>query len=245
MMITESDLREFLERDAGDGASGGVTVAQVDGRVRGIRRRRLRLLGGAVAAGLAVTAMLTLPRSGGGGAPDDVWTGVMAQPSPRYGARGVYVGILDRRYSWMGERVAVGIPEYQGSENAWGNLACPRGTVALYWLDGAYQNALLCKDGFVSMTVPKGTGRLEFAVVSSGSVRRLGRPLVNEEDARQVLGFADGRRAEIRLTLTDPRVEPCDSGPDCRFADESIPPLSPAPTWTLFPEYPETGSGGG
>ncbi|MEV7006303.1 hypothetical protein [Streptosporangium sp. NPDC051022] len=265
-MITESDLRDLLHEEAEDASGAGVTVAGVNRRIGVIRRRRLRLLGGAVAAGLAVAAALTLPGSGGAGVPDDIWSGVMAQPSPRYGAREVSVDILDRRFSRMGERIAVDVPQDQEGGDGWGVVECPPEAEMLYWLDGVYRNGLVCnqilavdgKETFgtkelmaggektvgVTVTVPRGTRRLEFAVVPPGSVRRLGRPLVNERDAQRVLGFADGKRAEMRFTLVDRRIESCDSGPGCRFADESIPPWTPAPAGTtIYPEYPETGSG--
>ncbi|MGW3366721.1 hypothetical protein ACWDOR_27690, partial [Streptosporangium canum] len=43
MTITESELREILDRESGDGPHGGVTVADVDRRLRGIKRRRAGL----------------------------------------------------------------------------------------------------------------------------------------------------------------------------------------------------------
>ncbi|GAA3024961.1 hypothetical protein [Streptosporangium longisporum] len=80
MTITESELREILNGDEDEGRGGGVTVADVHRRVRAIRRRRWAA-GGAVAAALAAAVALTTP--GGGVADDlDVWTGVMARPSP-------------------------------------------------------------------------------------------------------------------------------------------------------------------
>ncbi|OUC94075.1 hypothetical protein [Streptosporangium minutum] len=82
MTITESDLREILSQESDDGLHRGVTVADVDRRVRRIKRRRLGALGGTVAAGLAAALAFTLPAGGAAPAPDDLWTGVMAQPSP-------------------------------------------------------------------------------------------------------------------------------------------------------------------
>jgi hypothetical protein len=81
MTITESELREILNGDEGEGRDRGVTVAGVHRRVRAIRRRRRWTVGGAVAAALAVAVALNTPA--GGVADDlDVWTGVMARPSP-------------------------------------------------------------------------------------------------------------------------------------------------------------------
>ncbi|WP_066939187.1 hypothetical protein [Microtetraspora fusca] len=100
MAITESDLRDLLDGDSGgpgdaasnaagrragapDGFTRGVTLADVDRRVRRIRRRRLAAAAtGVLAAGLAVTGVLTVPRTVTAGGLDDVTTAVMAQPSP-------------------------------------------------------------------------------------------------------------------------------------------------------------------
>ncbi|WP_440100928.1 hypothetical protein [Streptosporangium sp. H16] len=85
MTITESELREILNGD-GDGDGGedqtrGVTVAGVYRRVRAIRRRRRWTAGGAVAVALTVAMALNTPAGGAADDPD-VWTGVMARPSP-------------------------------------------------------------------------------------------------------------------------------------------------------------------
>ncbi|MEU4534007.1 hypothetical protein AB0G15_03970 [Streptosporangium sp. NPDC023825] len=83
MTITESELREILngDGDGGEGRNRGVTVAGVHRRIREIRRRRRWTAGGAAAAALAVAVALNTPA---GGVTDDldVWTGVMARPSP-------------------------------------------------------------------------------------------------------------------------------------------------------------------
>ncbi|MER5646714.1 hypothetical protein [Streptosporangium sp. NPDC002524] len=84
MTITESELREILNGDGdGDGREGhnrGVTVADVHRRVRAIRRRRWTTAGAVAAVLVAAVALNT---SAGGVADDlDIWTGVMARPSP-------------------------------------------------------------------------------------------------------------------------------------------------------------------
>ncbi|GAA4189682.1 hypothetical protein GCM10022252_26790 [Streptosporangium oxazolinicum] len=81
MTITESELREILNGDEGEGHNRGVTIAGVHRRVRAIRRRRRWTAGGAVAVALTVAVALNPPA---GGVTDglDVWTGVMARPSP-------------------------------------------------------------------------------------------------------------------------------------------------------------------
>lgn len=262
MTNIESDLRDLLRQDAepGEGAGGGVTVAGIHKRARGIRRRRLALLGGVAGAGLAVAATLTLPVTGTTGSKSDVWTGVMAASSPSYGVVSVSRTILDQRFTQMGERVAFDIPRRTDRGGAAAMIYCPRGAELLYWEDGVYRNALVCSQWLpsedkerangVELTARRGS-RLEVAVLPAGSVARLGRTLVTGEDARRVLELSHGGRADMRLTVTDMWVEPCDSGPDCRFPDDGPPkpPASPAVTITpVYPVYPSTGgtpSGGG
>ncbi|MFI6902949.1 hypothetical protein ACIBKY_16930 [Nonomuraea sp. NPDC050394] len=79
MTLTERDLRELLESDSLDGRHRGVTVADVDRRVRRIRTRRLRAVTAVAAAAVAVAAL-----SSGTATPsrEEVWEGVLAQPAP-------------------------------------------------------------------------------------------------------------------------------------------------------------------
>ncbi|MFF4990138.1 hypothetical protein ACFY19_23365 [Streptosporangium saharense] len=256
MTNIESDLRDLLRQDAerGEATGGGVTVAGVDKRARGIRRRRLALLGGIAGAGLAVAATLTLPVTGTTGSRSDVWTGVMAAPSPSYGVVSVSRTILDQRFTQMGERVAFDIPRKTDRGSAAAMIYCPRGAELLYWEDGVYRNALVCSQWLpsedkdrangVELTARRGS-RLEVAVLPAGSVARLDRTLVTGEDARRVLELSDRGRADMRLTVTDMWVEPCDSGPDCAPAPEDAP--RPSPGVTITPVYPTAGapSGGG
>ncbi|MEU3165601.1 hypothetical protein [Streptosporangium sp. NPDC006930] len=80
MTITESELREILNEDEGEGHNRGVTVAGVHRHARAIRRRRWTA-GSAVAAVIVAVVALNTPA---GGVADDlgIWTGVMARPSP-------------------------------------------------------------------------------------------------------------------------------------------------------------------
>ncbi|GAA3087979.1 hypothetical protein [Streptosporangium carneum] len=233
MTITESDLRDLFHEDAETPPAGGVTVAGVDRRIGAIRRRRLRLLGGTALAGLAAAAALTLPGAGTVSAPDDVWNGVMAQPSPRYGAREMSKVVVDEAFSAMGRRVAFGIPKSRGAGDLLGMVYCPRGAEMLYWLDGVYRNALLCNERLpaaggpvfgIAVTVTSGTRRLEVAALPPGTIRKLGRPAVTDGDRRRLLELAGDGRADMRVRVDDVWIESCDSGPRCRFADEPVPP---------------------
>ncbi|MER7208396.1 hypothetical protein ABT340_15100 [Streptosporangium sp. NPDC000239] len=277
MTNIESELRDLLRQDAErwEGAGGGVTVARVHERVRGIRRRRIGLLGGAAGVGLAVAATLILPVTGAPESTDDTWNGVMsAASSPGYGVASRSKVVLDERFTKMGERVAFDIPRKTDRGNATAMISCPRGAELLYWEDGVYRNALSCaewlpgtdkkfRDG-VNLTVRRGS-RFEVAVLPAGSVARLGRTLVTGEDARRVLDLANGGRADMRFRVTDTWIEPCENGPDCTFVDGSTPeptvtvtvtpsPPKPSPspsvtiTITITPVHPTTGgtgSGGG
>ncbi len=239
MMIAESDLRDLFDEDTGKAPVAGVTLEKVNRRISVIKRRRLRVLGGTVVAGLAAAAALVLPGTGAVAPPDDIWTGVMAQPSPRYGARSMSTVVLDRRFSQMGERVAFDIPKRPGRGELWttGIVYCPFGADLLYWQDGVYRNAVSCneqrpaKGGTTSVASPivhTGT-KLEVAVLPRGTVRKLGGPIITDGDARRLLKLADKDRADMRITVTETWIEPCDSGPGCRFNDESGAPLAPVP----------------
>ncbi|MEU7938094.1 hypothetical protein [Microbispora bryophytorum] len=63
MTMTDNDLRDLLARDASEARGAGVTLADVDRRVRRIRRRR-GAAGAVLAAGLAAAVMVaTAPRT--------------------------------------------------------------------------------------------------------------------------------------------------------------------------------------
>ncbi|MEU6740391.1 hypothetical protein [Streptosporangium sandarakinum] len=236
MTITESELREILAAEGDDGRRGGVTVADVDRRVRRIRRRRAAALGGTLAAGLAAVAALTLP-GGVTAVPDDVWTGVMAQPTPRYGARYVDDVVLEKRFSTMGERLSLGLPARPYGTMTRVTVNCPFGAELLYWEDGKYRNARSCRElpadldrskSLTTLFPESEVRRLEIAVVPAGSVRGLGRPVTGDRDARRVVADAPRTRADIGVTVTLTRTEPCDGGPGCRFADEAgVEPVCP------------------
>ncbi|GGS52372.1 hypothetical protein GCM10010156_08800 [Planobispora rosea] len=246
MTITESDLRELFEHDSETGPGRAVTLAGVDRRIRRTRRRRAGLAAGVAAAGLAA-GVFVLPSGGASVTPEEVWTGVMAQPEKRYGARQVFETPLDESFSAMGERVAFDVPRLPPG-NAWVEVSCPRGARVLVWENGKYLHDRWCEEARLTPEGPApeelsgssaffglgqpGTGRLEVAVVPAEAVERLGRPLTGERDAQKVVEAAEDGRADLRIRIITMRVEPCDSEPDCQFADEpapTVPPRLPMP----------------
>ncbi|NUS05888.1 MAG: hypothetical protein HOV97_25420, partial [Nonomuraea sp.] len=86
--MTEQRLRDLLDHDSAGPPPPGVSLADVDARVRGIRRRRAGVAGSVAVAALTVTAVTTLTVDAGPGpvaapAAPDVWGGALAQPAPQ------------------------------------------------------------------------------------------------------------------------------------------------------------------
>ncbi|MEU8245122.1 hypothetical protein [Nonomuraea sp. NPDC048916] len=142
MGVTEQDLRELLERDSQDGPHRGVTVADVDGRVRRIRRHRGRAAGSAVVMALAVvTAVGLQPGQPGqqgqvgqaGSSPQDVWTGVLARPTPT-----VVIGGLDTVVTGTYERGGTRerLTFWTGVDRIGFRVTCGPDDYALVWLNG-------------------------------------------------------------------------------------------------------------
>ncbi|MBG0818067.1 hypothetical protein [Planomonospora sp. ID82291] len=228
MTITENDLRDLLDTDSGGGPCRGVTVADVDRRARRIRRRRLGAAGGAAAAGLAAVMAVALPAGTADVVPQDVWTGVMSQPEKRYGARLVTTTVLSERFSEMGRRIVFDIPDQARRQQTWITVYCPSGAEVLLWEGGRYHNVYTCDqrvgDEFTAaLATVSDRERVEIAVVPAGSVAKLGSPLVDGDDAQRVVQLAGRSRADLRITADLYTSEPCESGPGCRFADESVP----------------------
>ena len=114
MTITESELREILTGEGREDQHRGVTVADVDRRVRVIKRRRLRVVGAVAGLGIVAGLAFAVPQVRNTVVPEDIWTGVMAQPTktPRVvstAAGGpVLLGMLaNRRY--QGRRSPQGV----------------------------------------------------------------------------------------------------------------------------------------
>ena len=81
MTITESELREILTGEGREDQPQGRDVADVDRRVRVIKRRRLRVVGAVAGLGIVAGLAFTVPQVKNTVVPEDIWTGVMAQPT--------------------------------------------------------------------------------------------------------------------------------------------------------------------
>jgi hypothetical protein len=160
MTITESELREILTGEGREDHHRGVTVADVDRRVRVIKRRRLRVVGAVAGLGIVAGLAFAVPQVRNTVVPEDIWTGVMTQPTktPRVvstAAGGpVLLGLLaNRRYQESGVRkeftVATGSSQF--SVNLWCSGTLMK---AALWIDGKLVNSGPCgrhKDGLIYM----------------------------------------------------------------------------------------------
>jgi hypothetical protein len=81
-VFTESDLRDLLDHDSADTPPASVTATDVHRRARRIRRRRLSVVMGVALTGLVVAGFNAVHRTEGPELPEDIWAGVMAQPTP-------------------------------------------------------------------------------------------------------------------------------------------------------------------
>ncbi|WP_433354456.1 hypothetical protein ACQP25_12725 [Microtetraspora malaysiensis] len=234
MAITESDLRDILAADSGDGPGRGVAVADVDRRARRIRRRRLAAVTGVLTAGLAVAGVLAVPRTVTAEVPDDIWTAVMAQPSPspRPSPSGAYthiaVGkIAERKFHRAGVkqrltyRTGKGFPSLQ--------IRCPDAPsyvvvwVNRLWVEGQPCGSVKGKrtDGQVSGATrlwweESGLNTVEVLVVPAGDVpddlaSRRKDPGVNDlgvKDENAVVAAARPYQAEWGVTMWE--MDPID-----------------------------------
>ncbi|MGI5486929.1 hypothetical protein [Microtetraspora malaysiensis] len=231
MAITESDLRDILAADSGDGPGRGVAVADVDRRARRIRRRRLAAVTGVLTAGLAVAGVLAVPRTVTAEVPDDIWTAVMAQPSPSPWPTGAYthvaVGKLaERKFHRAGVkqrltyRTGKGFPSLQ--------IRCPDApSYVVVWVNRLWVEGQPCgsvegerTDGQVSgaarlLWEGSGLNTVEVLVVPAGDVpdgltsrrKYLGKYLGDNDlgvkDENAVVAAARPYQAEWGVTMWD------------------------------------------
>lgn len=159
MTTTEHQLRELLDQDSADGHYRGVTVADVNRRVRGIRRGRMRVLGALAAGAAVVIAVATLPSATAVAPQDDVWTGALAQPTPdeltRAIENGVYVDRVHKTFTKGGKAETFTFTG-TGRKTAITVVCRQPGSYALAWVNGKLQVSHPCDDTH-RRTLPVGT----------------------------------------------------------------------------------------
>jgi hypothetical protein len=221
MTMTDNDLRDLLARDASTGRGAGVTLADVDRRVRRIRRRR-GAAGAVLAAGLAAVVMAaTVPRTvtiAPADAPGTA-TAATAVPSPspreRYFAgprvfltKKIETGGRILRYSYTGTSPSVNV-----------QIGCGEPAYAFVWLNGRLEGQGLCGiqsdqiDHLLSWTDQSGRnlrGRNEVgvAVVPAARVTADGDagdpvPALGEQEAARVIGETGEYRTSAWMTVRE------------------------------------------
>ncbi|GAA3538480.1 hypothetical protein GCM10022419_018070 [Nonomuraea rosea] len=206
----EQELRELLEGDSDGGPRGGVTVADVDARVRGLRRRRAQVAGSAALAVLAVTAAVSVPpRTRPATAPGEVWTGVLAQPSAAEQARPIYRSLpFYHRFQRGGTRETLMFGS--SAKKVRFSVRCPTGGYALIWLNGKLAANGRC-DGTASSSPhwlgqdaaarPDVPNEVTAALIPTTAARTTGR--MTEERARELLDGAAPYAADWLVTVMD------------------------------------------
>ncbi|MGP4094477.1 hypothetical protein [Nonomuraea sp. KM90] len=215
----EQDLRELLDSDSAEGIAErtgghrGVTVADVDARARAIRRRRGRTAGSIAMAALAVVAVASLPRTEAAPMPEDVWTGVLAQPGAAPAPeRSVPALPLYHRYERGGERET-----FRFRASATGvtfGMSCPADGHALIWLNGRFVASGPCgptvaePPGWLGdpAKAREGVNELTAALVPASSA---GSGRMTEERAERLLAATPAYPAAWRLTVLDIRTLNC------------------------------------
>ncbi|SEG33752.1 hypothetical protein SAMN05444920_102631 [Nonomuraea solani] len=211
----EQELRELLESDSVDGPRGGVTVADVDRRVRRIRGRRGRAAGSIALAALAVVAVANLPRAET--APRDVWSGTLAQPSgkavPFDGLAGKAIP-FDHDFDRGGKAETLRFTS--SARKVSFMVRCPAGGYALIWVNG-----LLTAGGRCDQTALAPPYRFGDAAVSTEGANELtaallpvsaGAEPMSERRAKELLAQAVPFAAGWRVSVVKEATAGCPYG---------------------------------
>ncbi|MFI9590173.1 hypothetical protein [Nonomuraea sp. NPDC052265] len=211
--MTQQRLRDLLDHDSADAPPGGVRLADVDARVRGIRRRRGRAAGSVAAAALAVTAVTVLtvdarPAPEAARAPGDVWAGALVQTAP---ARAQPRLPLFHGYAQGGRRETFTFASK--AEAVSFALTCPSGGYGLIWLNGKLAATGACGPTIRQPPGWFGDARARDGVneVSAAVVRAAdgGTGTMTAAGAELLLARTASYPAEWRLTLVDARTRSC------------------------------------
>ncbi|MFI6322257.1 hypothetical protein ACIBG8_32305 [Nonomuraea sp. NPDC050556] len=207
MTTTERDLRDLLEQDSADGHHRGVTVADVDARVRGLRRRRRRTLGAVLVAGAAVTVLANLPHQPVAPA-DTMETGTAMEP-PGFLSDKV---LVSKSFQEAGKRETFTF--VTGGRRIGIRLDCPRDSYAMAWVNGRFMLNTPCGPvaeaaGIMAITSPQGTGRstVTVAVVPRTSA---GSDSLTSAEADELVAWASAYPAKWSVTIMEDSLVRCD-----------------------------------
>ncbi|MBE3009874.1 hypothetical protein IL992_11825 [Microbispora sp. NEAU-D428] len=219
MTMTDSDLRDLLARHAAEVRGAGVTLADVDRRVRRIRRRR-GAAGAVLAAGLAAAVLVaTAPRTvtiAPGDGPD---TAAMAGPSLTPG-----VSYLAGQRVFLEKEIDTGgrvlrFPYTGISESVNVQVDCREPSYAFVWLNGRLETQGVCGvqsdqvDHLISWIDEsgrdlKGYNEVDVALVPVQRVaadRDPGAPIptLGEREVERLVGETGEYRTSARVTIRE------------------------------------------
>lgn len=220
MTMTDDDLRDLLARDASEVRGAGVTLADVDRRVRRIRRRR-GAAGAVLAAGVAAVVMAaTAPRTVTV-APDDGPAAAAAMPGPSLTPG---VSYLAGQRAFLVEETETGgrvlrFPYTGISESVNVRVDCREPSYGFVWLNGRLEAQGVCGvqsdhvDHPISWIDESGrnlAGHNEVAVALV-PVRRVAAdrdpdapiPALGEQEAERVIAETGEYRTHARVTIRE------------------------------------------
>ncbi|MFF4123692.1 hypothetical protein ACFYYP_09240 [Microbispora rosea] len=215
MTMTDDYLRDLLARDASTAGGAGVTLADVDRRVRRIRRRR-GAAGAVLAAGLAAVVMAaTSPRTVTISPADDPDPAAAATVGPSPTPDVTYLTrdrvLLDKKITAGGRKLLFRVATRADSMNI--QVECRTPSYVFVWREGALVDQGPCGiqddhvDHLRSWTdqdgrVPSGRDDFHVAVVPPGSVVN-GHGAVDADDAARIVGEAGEYRTDARVTIRE------------------------------------------
>ena len=219
MTMTENDLRDLLARDASTGGGAGVTLADVDRRLRRIRRRR-GAAGAVLAAGLAAVVMAaTSPRTVTIAPGDDPGTAAMAGASLTPG-----VSYLAGQRVFLEKEIETGgrvlrFPYTGISPSVNVQVDCREPSYAFVWLNGRLETQGACGvqsdqvHHLISWIDESGrdlTGHNEVDVALVPVQRVAGNvepgapmPALGEQEAEGVVGETGEYRTSAKVTIRE------------------------------------------
>ncbi|GLX03600.1 hypothetical protein [Microbispora sp. NBRC 16548] len=221
MTMTDNDLRDLLARDASVVKGAGVTLADVDRRVRRIRRRR-GAAGAVLAAGLAVAVLVTTaPRAVTIAPGDRPAAAAAAMPGPSLTPGVSYLAgqrVFLEKETETGGRV-LRFPYTGISESVNVRVDCREPSYGFVWLNGRLEAQGVCGvqsdhvDHPISWIDESGrdlAGRNEVAValvpvqrVAADGEPEAPIPALGEQEAERVIAETGEYRTGARVTIRE------------------------------------------